>query len=322
MNPETTSGKNRKLTRFLCQELLYDYATDQLDPRRRRDVEEYMAGCRETQREFEQLKRGLRGAQTVSKVRVATNLHEALVNFEPQWRKSLSAWTLWSSQRGWKVLPYAFIGMTLVLVLAVKKPWRPSPNKDVVLAEQTPVDLKSKEIKIPEAVPVAAVPAPAPAPAAPVPAPNSAAPTPASPAPPPKMPDMAAQTEAAGEKKPDGAPGPAKGFLMRGEIDVRDFGNSWPQVRDKIIALGGKAAGSVELGWLRKKDEAYFHLTMPEANYPELESFLGSFGPVRFSKERHPRVMPSGQIRIILTVKDSGGSGGGVTDEENPAETP
>lgn len=74
-------------------------------------------------------------------------------------------------------------------------------------------------------------------------------------------------------------------------------------------------AGGKELGWLRRKDEAYFHFSLPESNRAELELFLNTFGTVQFSDEHHPRVMPKGQIRIILTVKD------GSTDE-GPSETP
>ena len=95
-----------------------------------------------------------------------------------------------------------------------------------------------------------------------------------------------------------------RGWLHRADITVNDFHNSWPAIRDKIEALGGKVAGNVELGWLRKPDESYFHFALPESNQKELEVFLSTFGPVRFSKERHPRIMPEKQIRIILTVKD------------------
>ncbi len=92
---------------------------------------------------------------------------------------------------------------------------------------------------------------------------------------------------------------------MRGEIRVEDFANTWPMIREKIVALGGKVAGNVEMGWLRRPDQSYFHFTLPESNYAELELFLGTFGQVQFVKEKHPRVMPEGQIRIILTVKDN-----------------
>ena len=309
--------KSRKLTRFLCQELLYDYSAGRLDYQRRRDVEEFMAGCRETQKEFELLQRGIKSAQLASRVQVSVGLHEALKNFEPQWRKSLSAWTLWSSQRGWKVLPYVFVGVALALVLVIKKPWQPSGSKDLILAEMTDEAVDAIPESTPSPEPTAAtVPVIAAGPGVP---PNISVPATDLP------PIQSAQVEkdqktaeAAAEDRPQQSE-PAtlnKGFIMRGEIDVSDFENTWPLVRDKIIALGGKAAGSVELGWLRKNDESYFHLTMPESNYNELELFLGTFGPVRFSKERHPRVMLSGQIRIILTVKD-----GGPTNK-SPAETP
>src|SRR5690606_34510035 len=95
------------------------------------------------------------------------------------------------------------------------------------------------------------------------------------------------------------------GSLTRGELDVRDFEVDWPLIRDKIVALGGKVAGNVRLGWLGRRGESYFHISLPESNFKELEQYLETFGPVRFSNERHPRVMPQGQIRIILSVKDS-----------------
>lgn len=311
MSPDV-DHKNRKLTNFLCQELLYDYATDNLDPRRKEDVEEFLKSSRESQREYEMLKRGLKASQLVSRLQVSEDLREALLNFEPQWRKSMREWTLWSSQRGWKILPYAFVGATLVLVILVKKPWRDTGSKDLILAEQTKASMADKPTAIPpaaEATVAAVVPAET---AVPAPAPAPAPTTVAAQAPPAKAP---APVEDLADRR-ESSPAPVRGFLMRGEIDVSDFNNTWPLIRDKIIALGGKAAGSVELGWLRKADESYFHFTVPESSYNELELFLGTFGQVRFSKERHPRVMPEGQIRIILTVKD------GPHTNESPTETP
>jgi hypothetical protein len=289
-----------------------------------------MEGCRETQREYELLKRGLQTTQLAAKIRVSDDLHDALKNFEPQWRKSLSAWTLWSSQRGWKVLPYVFVGIALSLVLVIKKPWRPSGVKEFILAEHQRGDMDRADVGGEPSEPTP--PANHPAVKSPTANPPDHAPATVpvvtgSPAPPPvsvpatDLPPIATTEAIENHKAQESHKAkepvtPTKGFLMRGEIDVSDFDNTWPLIRDKIIALGGHAAGSVELGWLRKKDESYFHLTMPESNYNELELFLGTFGPVRFSKERHPRVMPSGQIRIILTVKDDGAT------NESPAETP
>lgn len=344
------------MTRFLCQELLYEYESGVLDSRREEDVREHLKDCKESQRELDKLKKGLAFAQKASHMEVSPKLHEALLNFEPHWQKQLREWTMWSSQRGWKMLPYVFVLITIALGLVVTKPWKRQETPEITLAEQlrkepdmiaqdqspkdavmpAPVETKPSETPLVLAPPVAK-------PAAPVPPPADLKATPPIPVterkdvaaaatsvtvnttspnilPKPEETKMAA-TEAgpaakavAKKNNPTAeelsdrsteAPVSARGSITRGEIDVTDFSNSWPAIRDKILALDGKVAGNVELGWLRRPDQAYFHFTLPESNYSELELFLGTFGPVRFSKERHPRVMPEGQIRIILTVKDA-----------------
>lgn len=324
--------KQKKLTRFLCQELLYEYAQGLLTPTREKEMAEYINGCRDSQREFERLKRGALYVQKASQSRVSPAMREALMNFEPQWRKQLRSWTMWSSQRGWRMLPYIFVVLTLISGLIVIKPWEKPAEPDLILAEQ--LKAEPDMIPPPTVVPPADSPQPIPQPEAPAivapivsvntqPAPiippstaNVTPPAPTVVTTPPRAapaPPVAAREDAADDKA--SAPAPSRGFIMRGELDVSDFANTWPMIRDKIIALGGKVAGNVELGWLRRKDQSYFHFTIPESNYPELELFLGTFGPVRFSRERHPRVMPEGQIRIILTVKDA-------MIDETPAETP
>jgi hypothetical protein len=345
LSPET---RHTKMTRFLCQELLYEYATGQLDDSRRRDMDEYLATCHDSRRELENLKKGMAYCASVTEITVSPSLHQALLGFEPLWKKRLRGWTLWSSQRGWRLLPYAFIFLALGLGLAVTQPWRDHRRPELILAEHKASEQKSNEgalptalakageIKAPEeakpAQPLAAAPsvmAPAEAPTVPVvAAPIAVTPVPAVAAastPPPEPARPAAAASAAARAKAEEAnaddrasdehlPGSGKGELLRGEIAVGDFGAASPAIRDKIISLGGKAAGSVELGWLRRPNESYFHFSLPESNYEDLESFLKTFGPVRIKKERHPRVMPEGQIRIILTVKDGGESNEGEAE--------
>jgi hypothetical protein len=355
--------KHKKMTRFLCQELLYEYISGVLDTRRQEDVREHLAECKESQRELEKLKKGLAFSQKASHFQVSPKLHQALLNFEPQWQKRLREWTLWSSERGWKMLPYAFITLTIVLGLVVTKPWKRQEAPEITLAEQLQKEPdmiaqdQGKPIAAPvttpedatKPAPIEAKPAEIPLAAAPI-KPKQAAPItppsdtkPTSPVPLIAKKDVAVAASAVmiNTTSPNVLPKPEvaqvaatqpstqkmlkpaeiinepgeerlkepiagmRGSLTRGEIDVNDFSNSWQAIRDKIIALDGKVAGNVELGWLRRPDQAYFHFTLPESNYSELELYLSTFGPVRFSKERHPRVMPEGQIRIILTVKDA-----------------
>lgn len=131
---------------------------------------------------------------------------------------------------------------------------------------------------------------------------------------PSETPAEAAAKETAKEEATP-APPVTKGEVRKATIEVSDFETNWLSIKDKIFALGGKAAGSSAMGTLKNPKEANFHFSLPESNFSELELFLGTFGPVRFATEKAPRVMPEGQIRIILTVKDA------ATDE-GTSETP
>lgn len=356
MNVESDYTR-KKLTKFLCQELLYEFVTHNLDHAREKEVTDYLETCRDSQRELDNLSKGLRFALIGAKVRVSPTLLHALENFEPRWKRKLRVWTLWSSRRGWRALPYVFMVAVLATGIMVVRPWVTAPSEDITLAEQ----LKQEPDMLPQ--PAGAVPEVKPPPVEPLvmkpeetPATAEAATEPVpeiqfnfaelndavmrdllpmSAAFKPEMllakvePPPPAQAVADAGTAADPAPTaetksstPAveeamgRGYLFRTVMQVQDFQNSWPAIRDKIVALGGKVAGNVELGWLRRPDEAYFHFTLPESNMNELEIFLATFGPVQFSKDRHPRVMPEGQIRIIMSVKD------GITQNEAPAETP
>jgi hypothetical protein len=338
LNPEA-ENKNKRMTRFICFELMYEFVSGKLDSRRAQEMKDYIKEDREAQRELERLARAFDYCERSHDIRLGENLHEALLRFEPGWQKYLREISMWSSQRGWRLLPYIFIALTMSVGVVIWKPWKAADRSDIILAEQLRVEpdmlppppslpaATSAPVVVTQAAPVVpsaspgTVPQPAttPVPAATAPATPAPPPTALQPLAPPATVVTQAQTvepsaEDAADRKLD-APSVGRGELTRGEIEVSDFQNSWPAIKDKIIALGGKAAGSVELGWLKRPDQSYFHMSLPESNFSELELFLATFGPVRFSKERHPRVMPDAQIRIILTVKDA-------ATYESSSETP
>lgn len=285
------------MTRFLCQELLFEYATGALDRSRHHDVEEYLETCRDSQRELESLRKGLVYARAMSTIQVSDSLREALLNFEPQWKKRLRAWHIWSSNTAWKAIPFLFIFSAFGLGLYLTKPWQKSANNEVVLLDQP-------RSQSPE--PSSPTPAPEPAPAP--------APTPSAPSTEPPVLNSSAPPVPQAEPPLAGS---GSGLLIREELTTGDFSTASPEIKSKILALNGKSAGSVELGWLRRPTESYFHISLPESKYGEFYEFLKTFGPVQIHKQRHPRVMPEGQIRIILTVKGKGG-----TDHENEADAP
>ena len=296
------------MTRFICQELLYEFATGRLDAERQKDMDSYLTGCRDSQRELERLKKGLRFARQCQQLRVTEELLQALNGFEPQWKRRLHSGTEWLSSFSWKALPYAFLLGALTLGLVVSKPWRQMLRPETTLVEQIKTEpdmfppVKDVKVAVPEFAGATKAPdvTPAPAPAVAPPAPQPAAKVEAKAAPVKAEPQEAPEAPSSVEEKAALSP---QRSLTRGEMEVSDFNNSAKVIREKIIALGGKAAGNVELGWQRNKGESYFHFSLPESNQQELEVFLKTFGPVRFVREPHPRVMPEGQIRIILTIK-------------------
>ena len=95
-----------------------------------------------------------------------------------------------------------------------------------------------------------------------------------------------------------------RGVLYRAYMTLGNVDEVSLEMANVIRGLGGTKAGSVELGW-RKPNGSYYHFTLPEANYDKLVSALRTYGPVRIYKERHKRIMPDGEIRLILWVEEN-----------------
>ena len=92
-----------------------------------------------------------------------------------------------------------------------------------------------------------------------------------------------------------------QGFVYRAFMNLDKVDTVSLEIAQLIRDLGGEKAGEVPLGW-HKGTGSYFHFTLPESNNEQLMQKLRAYGPVRISKDPHPRVMPEGQIRFILWV--------------------
>lgn len=94
------------------------------------------------------------------------------------------------------------------------------------------------------------------------------------------------------------------GFLYRLLMSVDGIKEKAPNLTEKIIALEGKKAGDVAIGHRQPRGN-YFHFSIPESNYNALLKTLREYGPVQIYKGPHPRIMPDGVIRVILTIEDA-----------------
>lgn len=96
-----------------------------------------------------------------------------------------------------------------------------------------------------------------------------------------------------------------QGVVNRAFMSIDRLDELSPKIVVQIKELGAEKAGEVELGWKRGTGR-YFHFAIPEANEARLLEVLRAYGPVRISKDVHPRVMPPGQLRFILWIESSG----------------
>lgn len=323
----------RQVTPFTGNELLYDYMSGILDDERKAAVEAHLENSREAQLDFQKIQVGQQYTEKLRQITVSHALQERLgapssylsVLFK---KSKFDQWPV-GLKWGLEALVVVFVVVTFLTVAPWEKVMKlrlSTGSSDVVLTElnksqtQKPVPQEAPEtaetpqfvdegIKAKEA---AATPAPNVAAAKTNPQPTAtpsaivkATPTPA----PTKAPAKVAAAAAANEEESDGEStesGKAStGYLYRGQIAVTNLDAVGPKIKDKIVELGGRKAGEVELGWQKTPGSAYFHFTIPEAKYSELQAFLSEYGKAKMSKDKHPRVMPDGIIRLIITVDEA-----------------
>ncbi len=94
-----------------------------------------------------------------------------------------------------------------------------------------------------------------------------------------------------------------QGGLYRGVLVVTDLDEVSAKVRERIISLGGKKAGEVELGWKKSDNLGYYHFTVPQDNVEAINEYLAKFGEYRIDFENHPRLVQTGLKRFIIEVK-------------------
>lgn len=360
----------RKLTTFLCQEMLFDYATDRLDFERRIAIEEFLDKDKECQQILEGIRWGLeyteRLATTALKPEIIAQLRESENAFSIGRRYSV--WSAWPETFRWSVTAIAISAIVAVVVALV--PWTRfrflnEQKSDTIEIAQIPgarihVDLNDTEsnsaaatvatttessgdlppgeldegsgdehadhdhgrdhaITLEERPPVVAAHPPSkpvavapPPPSSPPPrstlpsvlASRTAAPIDAS-----AIPtlsgsgaDPGAEEAASASEGSDRKEFKARGYVFRAFMTLSNLEEIGPKITEHIKELGGEKAGEVELGWKRGTGR-YYHFSLPEVNEEKILERLRAYGPVRISKDPHPRVMPQGQLRFILWIE-------------------
>ncbi len=295
----------RKISSFVGQEMLYDYMTNQLDPERKKAVEEYLKENREAQTEIQKIQNGINYTLLLAKTQVSEALREKVKQPTSYFQAILQKIHF----DDWP--PPARMGLEACLVaigisaFAVLIPWNRLidikwQSSQVILSEidkqlinkpqkETEVGVK-EQLSFPdegsgsEIVKVTTTTIPLVSEATLPPEPKSVATV------------AVIAKQASVETK-------ATGFLYRGSISMTNPKVVAVKIVEKITALGARKAGNVELGW-SKGSGAYFHFTMPESKYEETLEIFKDYGDLKIQKEKHERVMPDGIIRLIIDAEE------------------
>ncbi len=114
-----------------------------------------------------------------------------------------------------------------------------------------------------------------------------------------------AETKVAPVEKPELKTAALKeeGGLFRGTLVVKDLKGSNEKLIAKMVAMGARKAGEVELGWLKSNNLAYYHFIISDQNVAETRVYLTELGALKIRFESHPRLIAGGNKRFIIEVK-------------------
>ncbi|WII70790.1 zf-HC2 domain-containing protein [Bdellovibrio sp. 22V] len=305
--PLSKKGK-REISPFIGHELLYDYLSGSLDKERRAAVEDHVKFSRDAQLDLNKIQNGQSYAEKLADTVVSEPII-AQISAPSSYLTVLmqkSNFDKWPQGLKWGL--EALVVVLVIVTLLTVTPWQKvmqlgvgTGSKEVVLAEVSKSGSSQVVVETPEFVDEGvkeATPAPT--------ATTVAAKTPEKPQPVATPTATTAKAEEIKAAETTASPATGGGFLYRGEIAVTNVDVVGPKITDKILGLGGRKAGSVELGWRKAgTNSMYYHFTIPEAKYQDLLTFLGTYGKAKLTKEKHPRVMPDGIIRLIITVDEA-----------------
>ncbi len=305
--------KHRRLmTSFHCQELLYDYVCGRLPEEYKDLVERSLKEHEENQNHLRSIQYGIHYCKELALTEISNDVYDSVstaYGLLPSWLDWLR-WRHWPHSLRWSS-EALLVSLTVAMVVTLvpwKRMWKTMVVSDPkivlseVVKERSQSDQESPLDEVPSSV------------ASQVPEANPSEPGASSgPAPSNMKGSVAAQALVSLREEPQSQvevsqERPAttekrKGYVYRGFMRLKGLEQITPEIVRDIEALGGEKAGSVPLGW-RKTRGSYFHFAMEEARYEELLSALKMRGEIRIYKDDHVRVMPEGQIRIILWIEE------------------
>jgi hypothetical protein len=320
----------RPLTHFICKELLYDYQRGKLDKDRHMAVEKYLEQNPELKKDLEIYKTALSYTDNLARTKVVDSYILELKEVKSFQKKMFQKmrWSKLPEVTRWMI--EGFVLSACVMLMGIVLPWdkmaefwpnfktkfephneskvqEPSNSITIVAA---PTDSKKINDKTEDAV----KPTETAATDTKVERVKPVAPTVA----PEQTPTVVAaktvnvdnknnlKSESSSATTVDKNKNAAvTGFLYSMNMKMKYDSSALGLIKKKLIELGAIKAGQVGLGWRKLNPPgSYYHFSLPENKYPELIKLLEQFSTLRSYKNVHPRIMPEGQVRVILWIED------------------
>lgn len=319
--------RKRKISEFMCKELLYDYATGQLDNNRKYAVKEYLESDAEMRIELQSIEFALSYLDELKKTEISklyldklnskkTNNIANLNSKTLKYVRNLSALFLlclllgnmFSSQ----ITKFLNRFDSDTVILAEIKPERQQILVDESVDESITEsqDLVEEELMAvnddgPESEPVVANPVTS--------SPES---NPITVNPKNKKAESAINSAATSEtdKAEVKITANKKGEVYWSFMKIKGLEIVSPNIVSRIEQLNGGKAGSVKLGWTKPNGRRYYHFKMPKKNYESMMNYLGSLGKLNIVRAPHRRIMPKGLYRFVLEIENIPG----IEESENP----
>lgn len=288
----------------MTQELLYDYVKDLLDDERKKSVEEALAKSNDIKVDLRTIESGIQYLESLSKTVVSAKLFDLVNQRETYFGQiqKLMSYENWPPFVKWTL--EAVLVISVVIVVSLVAPWAQfkdfvmqTKDTDLILAELPTsannvqgdslntiekvekgfFEDEGQKEESKETAPVGKANPPETIPK--------------------KIVVAKAATQVAEEPK-------KTGFVYRGTLVIVNVEVGTTKLKERIVELGGRKAGEVELGWRRNEGDYYFHFTIPESKLADLEEYFKSLGTIKLSRDPHPRVMPDGILRMIITTEE------------------
>ncbi len=296
--------KKRELSDFMTQELLYDFVKNNLDSERKKSVEEAIEKYEDIRSDLKTIESGLQYLESLSKTLVSTALIQQVNEKETYFGQiqKLTSYENWPPFVKWTL--EAVLVISVVITVSLLAPWAQfkdfvmqNKNSELILAEFTKPESQSLietsntteqsekahfedegeksdpkkaiEVEKNKKTDVSQI--------------NS------------KISSVSIRNQEETKKT---------GFVYRGTLIIVNVEVGTEKLKNTIVELGGRKAGEVELGWRRNQGDYYFHFTIPESKLSNLEDYFKTLGTIKLSRDPHPRIMPDGILRMIITTEE------------------